>query len=766
MVAAGLSGLVYLFALAMSGHAAAVPQLVVTSVTLDWLHLLSNTVWIGGMIGIALALVPALGTALHTDGTRGRGTRLAFLALLNRYSPLALIALPTAAVTGEFNAQVHLSSWDAFVTTEYGRFLIVKMALIAVIVAISASHVLYSRPRLAAMLAGARAGSPEARFPSLIGRLRLEPVLGAGVLLCVALMTQTAPPVSVFSSAAQAGLGLSPTSPAEGATTTAAPQSISTVAKQGVLDIGLTIDPAAIGQARLSITVHERGKAVSGDQGQVRVKLSVPGNSALGAVFVETTPSGAGYAGSGDLVLNGRWQADVLVRTRSDPLEYRDVPFQFIVGPGAGFLPSGLNPEAIQIAISPGRLDSTNTLTLSHLVAASVQLLSQSLDMDMGVESVPMLDLGHGSWTASGVYAPMEGRWGLTVQVQVAGSWTSVRQFVYQVPLSGPIRLLSGTKPAAAPVPSPAGQAAATTAAFKVAFAEKLPYTAIVTQMGSNGVRLLGKPLLHTGIQAHGVDVLDGTPYAYVTNFGDDPGTVSKVDLRTMKVVRQYDVGLGPAHIVFLPDRRHAFVTDFRSNDLYEIDLDSGATTRVTFPNDTCFEPHGIDLSENGRTIYVACGGGSWIYPVDAVTLTVGQPVITAPGAFGVAVDAPRHEVWVTNQTASSVSVIDEHTMRVLTTFPVGRGPALLAASPDGRTVYVADQQGNAVTVIDAASRKITATIPVGAQPHGLDVTGDGKYVYVASIGGNVVTIIRAVDDKVVAVVPSASGANEVAIAN
>jgi YVTN family beta-propeller protein len=303
-------------------------------------------------------------------------------------------------------------------------------------------------------------------------------------------------------------------------------------------------------------------------------------------------------------------------------------------------------------------------------------------------------------------------------------------------------------------------------AAYNVPFAHSLPYTALVTEMGSNGVRRLGGPLLYTGVQAHGVDVLDGTSYAYVTNFGADPGTVTQIDLRTMKVVRTFEVGLGPAHVVFTPDKREAFVTDFRSNDLYALDLRTGKSIPILFPDGTCFEPHGIDISEDGTTLYVACAGGAWIYTVDVKTRKPGRTVITGPGAYGVAVDAPRHEVWVTNQTANDVSVIDERTLKVLATIPVGKGPALLVSTPDGRAVYVADQVGGQVTVIDAATRRVTATIPVAAQPHGPDVTGDGKYVYVASIGGNAVTIIRTADNKVVSVIPSPSGSNEVAIAH
>ena len=759
MPAAGVFGGLYLVGLAMSGHADAVTQMVATSVLLDWLHLLANSFWIGCMASIALALVPALRSSVHESAGDGNDSRLAFLVILSRYSPLALIAVPAAMVTGIFNVQVHVSSLDAFFNSQYGRFLIAKLVIICLILAISASHVCFSRPRLVAVLAGRHSGSLAAGFASLTRRLAIEPLLGLGVLLCVALMGEVAPAVTVFSAPNQAPTVAS--APAVATSTPVAQSSISGAAHMGLLDVSLAISPPAVGHARLFAIVRERGKVVT--DGQVRIKLSMPGDASLGAVFSETTPSGGGYVGTGDLVQNGRWQADVMVRTHSDPLEYRDVPLQFIAGQGAGFLPPHFDPASIQIAIDPGRLSVANTLTLSNLNVPAVQILSASLDMDMGAQTVIVQSLGGGRWHASGLYAPMEGRWALTVQIEVGGAWTSVRQFVYQVPLNGPMHLLNGSKPVPSPTATPAK---AKPVGYGASFAAGLPYTVIVSQMGSNGVRLLGKPILHTGTQAHGVDVMDGTPYAYVTNFGADPGTVSKIDLRTMRVVQTFEVGLGPAHIVFTADHRQAFVTDFRSNDLYVLDLTSGASSRITFPNGTCFEPHGLDLSEDGHTLYVACAGGAWIYLVSVDTKQPISPVVTAPGAFGVIVDPQRHEVWVTNQTANSISVVDEKTRTTVATFPVGKGPALPAVSPDGKTIYVADQQGNAVSVIDAARRTVTATIPVAAQPHGLDVTADGKYLYVASIGGNAVTIIRTSDDQVMAVVPSAEGANEVAISN
>jgi hypothetical protein len=257
-------------------------------------------------------------------------------------------------------------------------------------------------------------------------------------------MGVVAPAVSVFSTPAAAP-ATAPAFATQVATPAPAPKSsIEGTAHKGVLDVSLIVSPPAVGRARLFVTVLERGKAVT--DGQIRIKLSVPGEAALGAVFSETTQSSGGYSGSGDLVQAGRWQADVLVRTHSDPLEFRDVPLQFIAGTGAGFLPAGFDPAAIQAVMSPGLIGVPNTLVLSGLPVTGVQLQSASLDMDMGAETVSTSPLGGGRWKATELYAPMEGRWGLTVQIELGGAWTTVRQLVFEVPVSGKIRLQSGAQ--------------------------------------------------------------------------------------------------------------------------------------------------------------------------------------------------------------------------------------------------------------------------------------------------------------------------------
>ncbi len=761
---------------AFAGHASDVTPAAL-SYAIDWLHLVCTAAWAGGIAALAWGVMPlrrALAPAERAP---------AALPLLDRFSPVAYTAVAILTLSGLYNAVNHLDAPQRLADTLYGQQLDVKVALVAVLIALSASHVYQLRPRIARLQRQFQQQSPSvpgradavvAResaaagvhegLATLAARLRLEGGVGAAILLATALMSQTLPQSSPPSSASVAP------------STDATPASITGTTVTGNLRGQLTVVPPAVGSATFTLALSEGGTALSGDTGAAVIHL-YPVDQPASIAPLDTVAHGTRFVVAGSLAATGTWRADVLVRTAATP-DYRTLPFTFTVGPGAAFILPGLNPAAVSLAIAPGLLSAPNTVTIAGVQAPAVRLLSQSLDMLMGSIPYDTTPLGGGRWRVSNLFAPMNGRWELTVQAQRDGGWITVRRVVYQVPLSGIMRLLtpraqgqgSASAPSAASSRIAQGavpaRGANLSAPFNVAFARTLPYTALVTEMGSNGVRTLTGPLLPTGLQAHGVDVLDGTPYAYVTNFGADPGTVSQIDLRSMRVVRTFTVGLGPAHVVFAPDHRRAFVTDFHSADLFVLDLTNGATQRIAFPGDNCFEPHGLDISEGGHTLFVACAGGAWIYTVDARTLRPGRLVITAPGAFGVAVDAPRHEVWVTNQTANSVTVLDETTLAVRATIPVGKGPALLVPTPDGGAVYVADQLGNTVSVIDAGGRRVVATILVAAQPHGPDVTADGRYVYVASIGGNAVTIIRTSDNRVVAVVPSAVGSNEVAIAH
>jgi hypothetical protein len=312
---------------------------------------------------------------------------------------------------------------------------------------LSASHVWGLRPRIARLqkkgqrdataVAGVHKG-----LATLAARLRLETGVGAAVLLATALMGQTLPPTGTSSAAV--------------APTGADPAAISGTAVTGDLRVQLTVAPPAVGAATFTLQIWEKGTAITGDTGAAIIHLS-PAAQPSPRANLTPTAHGTRFTVRGSLATTGAWRADVLVRTATVN-EYRTLPFTFTVGPGATFLAPGLNPAAVTIAVTPGRLSAPNTFTITGVRAPAVRLLSRSLDMNMGIIPYPATPLGGGRWRVGNVYAPMNGRWSLTVQVHNDGAWTTLRQFVYQVPLSGRMYPLTiaGVAHAAASQPTPA----------------------------------------------------------------------------------------------------------------------------------------------------------------------------------------------------------------------------------------------------------------------------------------------------------------------
>ncbi len=107
--------------------------------------------------------------------------------------------------------------------------------------------------------------------------------------------------------------------------------------------------------------------------------------------------------------------------------------------------------------------------------------------------------------------------------------------------------------------------------------------------------------------------------------------------------------------------------------------------------------------------------------------------------------------LYVANEKANSISVVDAHTGRVLGEISVGRKPHGVAISGDGLTVYVTCRFSDALYVIDAVRMEVAGVVAVGTDPHGVVVTNDGQRVYVANTGENSVSVIdtrRGVETK------------------
>lgn len=109
---------------------------------------------------------------------------------------------------------------------------------------------------------------------------------------------------------------------------------------------------------------------------------------------------------------------------------------------------------------------------------------------------------------------------------------------------------------------------------------------------------------------------------------------------------------------------------------------------------------------------------------------------------------APSTRVYVSNEDAGTVSVIDARTRQVVATIPVGKRPRGLRVTPDGEHLLVAlsgspkappgvdestlpppDRAADGIGVVDLARLELVRTLESGQDPESFDLVGDDLVV-------------------------------------
>ncbi len=134
-----LYGLIFAVAFVYSGHGGTSPAW--WGVLADFAHLLANGVWLGGLGVLVFVVLPALPS---DPLERAR----AITCMQDAFAIPALLSVAALAITGPLNANQRMYSFDQFWTTGYGITLLVKIGLFVVMIALSAFHSFWVRPRL------------------------------------------------------------------------------------------------------------------------------------------------------------------------------------------------------------------------------------------------------------------------------------------------------------------------------------------------------------------------------------------------------------------------------------------------------------------------------------------------------------------------------------------------------------------------------------------------------------------------------------------
>jgi copper transport protein len=159
--------------LSLSGHSAADAGASWKSQLADWAHLSAASLWIGGLIQLAVVVWP-----LMPDSRRE-----AFLA----FSRLATVCVGVLLAAGIYLAILRLPQLKDLWTTGYGEVLLVKIGLVLLAFSWGGLHKVLVVPAVA--------HGNEPVLPRLRGSLLGESMVGMAVLLAAAVLVNAKPPV-------------------------------------------------------------------------------------------------------------------------------------------------------------------------------------------------------------------------------------------------------------------------------------------------------------------------------------------------------------------------------------------------------------------------------------------------------------------------------------------------------------------------------------------------------------------------------------------
>jgi YVTN family beta-propeller protein len=128
-----------------------------------------------------------------------------------------------------------------------------------------------------------------------------------------------------------------------------------------------------------------------------------------------------------------------------------------------------------------------------------------------------------------------------------------------------------------------------------------------------------------------------------------------------------------------------------------------------------------------------------------------GIAFLVAAGALVLRAESPSYSVFVSNERSGDITVIDGSTDTVVATFPAGKRPRGIHATPDGQRLFVtlsgsprmapgldenrapADKRADGLGMIDPPARKLVDRWHVGSDPEQFAISKDGKFAFVAN---------------------------------
>jgi YVTN family beta-propeller protein len=177
-------------------------------------------------------------------------------------------------------------------------------------------------------------------------------------------------------------------------------------------------------------------------------------------------------------------------------------------------------------------------------------------------------------------------------------------------------------------------------------------------------------------------------------------------------------------------------------------------------------EPEGIAVSPDSRTVYVANQSAKVLSVVDATSRRVASvtlrntPRFVATSRDGALVFVSMYE---NDKSGSGVAVIDAKTRKVLRYLPTGVQPYTLAVSPDDR-LWVPIHSEHRIEVYTAGDQHIDGTVDLPPNPHAVGFSAGLMRAFTPNHESNVVSVIDMRTDRMLKSIPVSRAPHSIAV--
>lgn len=245
------------------------------------------------------------------------------------------------------------------------------------------------------------------------------------------------------------------------------------------------------------------------------------------------------------------------------------------------------------------------------------------------------------------------------------------------------------------------------------------------------------------GFEDQCVEAVAKDDYCYVTstNFarnGELRNYLNIVDLRSLELVSRVSTGGNWCKFIKIhPNGRLAFVSNWHSNSISIIDITDKENPSLLQHLPCGDSPRGIDITNDGRTVLVACYYSRNIIELSPKNeneyyVSYCSPVLDTGSYSGNLRDiliSPNQEIaFVSNMGLNMVNVWSLKDRRFLNSVRVGKFPNSIAfAVPNANILLVSCRESNAVCFVDTERLEpIAKVLTAGNKPTGLSPTSEG----------------------------------------